>query len=557
MAIYTRGKRSSPKPLHSIVLHLLKASFAISFRLSSEVGSRTAITRIRARKTGVTDSPAPEGFSNLNNGDWVRISNERREANPNTVITHPKRLPFFCGVKFLVASSRGQAHIYQNKLREKYGDAFIIWDKYVTINDASAIRDVLETYNLPKPAEVLRGYDFFFGAGSILSAPWEEWKSQRRMTSAALAESTIGSLAPRLVQGIIPLMDLLEQAAVADKVVEMDEAFQATATDIIGLVIFGKSFGLGKDLRTQLLDEGKRGQERDELDVFRAIQLLKRESQRQMVLPRRILKILGPSKRVLNAKSFMDNFLENLIEERLHMDAAERSEIVDLLNILLGSHETGTITRDEVKGQLLTFIFAGQDTTAHTLSWMLYELSQNYALQEELASEIKDAFPNRDGMFTATNVLRDERLSKLDRTFSETLRKYPAAATGTLRVVGNASVLVGDSFLELPAGASISIPPYALHRNPKYWTNPECFDPDRFLPKLVKSRDPMTFQAFSAGPRNCIGSRLSRIEALTIMAALLRRFRVTCVETKLPPKQYAALTMGPKDGIRFSFEARK
>jgi len=134
----------------------------------------------------------PAAFSHLNETDWVRITNKRVEALCDDEIAYPKPLPFICGIKFLIASSRGRAHIYLNKLREEHGDAFIIWNKYVTINDISAIRDVVEIYNLPKQKQVLKGYEFFFGSGSILAAPWEDWKKQRRMSNAALVEAGIG-----------------------------------------------------------------------------------------------------------------------------------------------------------------------------------------------------------------------------------------------------------------------------------------------------------------------------------------------------------------------------
>jgi thromboxane-A synthase len=541
---------------------LLHSNYVLSFQSFHDFASaRTSIrnTCIVPVGKGRLTTLHQSSFSNLNNTDWSLMSEERRAAaiSSRNAITHPKSLSFLSGIKFLVASAKGEAHLYLNLLREKHGDAFIIWNKYVTINDKTAIRDVLETYNLPKPELVLRGYRFFFGKGSILAAPWEEWKIQRRMSNAALAEASIGALEPRLVEGITPLLNLLEQAAATGRVVEMDRVFQAATTDFICLVIFGKSFGIGKGLLLSLSATSSSGQEEEEeeLNMFTAMDLMKAESQRQMVFPEWILNLFGPSKKVMEAKQYVDSFLEECIVERIEMEGEERQQITDLMNVLLDSYEKGTITREEVKGQLLTFLFAGQDTTAHTLAWMLYEISQNSELQEKLAHETKEALPDR-ASFANSAVLQSNQLDLLDRSFSEALRKYPAAASGTIRVVGETPIIVGDSNLELPPGASITIAPYVLHRNQKYWPDPEHFDPDRFLPEMVKNRDPMTFQAFSGGPRNCVGSRLARIIALTTMSTLLRRFRVKCVEEKLPPKQFAALTMKPKHGIRFVFEPR-
>eukprot|EP00980_Cylindrotheca_fusiformis_P016425 scaffold4897_cov129-Cylindrotheca_fusiformis.AAC.2 len=103
--------------------------------------------------------------SSLNDTDWNPTTDERHKAavGSQKVHTHPKRLSFFSFVKFVIAGARGELHLYVNRLREKHGDAFIVWNRFVIINDKDAIRDVLETYNLPKSEISLRGWRFFFG----------------------------------------------------------------------------------------------------------------------------------------------------------------------------------------------------------------------------------------------------------------------------------------------------------------------------------------------------------------------------------------------------------
>ena len=82
------------------------------------------------------------------------------------------------------------------------------------------------------------------------------------------------------------------------------------------------------------------------------------------------------------------------------------------------------------------------------------------------------------------------------------------------------------------------------------------FDPSRFTPQQEEERDNMTFQAFSAGPRNCIGSKLARAQAMSVLAVLFRRFRVTCIEQG-EIADYMSLTRRPKNGIRFQFAKRR
>jgi cytochrome P450 len=477
---------------------------------------------------------------------FLFATGEDKGATPAKIATcHPKPLSIAAGFRFLRASFRGRTHYYLNSLFEEHGEHFIIWNRFVVLNDAKAIRDVLEVYNLPKTPEVIRGYkSMFYRRGGILSAPWKEWIEQRRLTAPALSEVVIGELAPRFEEATAPLLARLEEAADKGEIVEMDQAFTAITFDVIGLVLLGRTFGMGDRLANK---------DSNPVPFLEALQVVSAEAIRQMVLPGWLLKVWAPSRKVFQAKAELDDFLNTCINERLNIPASERED-TDMMNILLNAESKGLLSRDDVKGQLLTFVFAGHDTTAHTLAWLLYEVSLNPGLQQELAEEAKQALPTRTDFPLSPSIL-NRQLPLLDKVWLETNRKHPAGSTGTLRAVGDEPIVVGDG-LELPARSSVLLPPYSLHRNPRYWPDPEKFDPSRFDPEMEAKRDSMTFQAFSAGPRNCMGSRLARADALSILAPLLRRFEVKCVEPTVPVS-YASLTTKPRDGIRFTFNARR
>jgi cytochrome P450 len=223
------------------------------------------------------------------------------------------------------------------------------------------------------------------------------------------------------------------------------------------------------------------------------------------------------------------------------------------LNILLQAEKEGVITREDLKAQLLAFVFAGYDTTAHTLSFMLYEIAVDEELQTQLFEEVKTAIQDRDGFPNNPEIL-SKQLPLLDRVWLETLRLHPSTAAGTTRVVGDKPIIVGDG-LELPPRVTVTMSTYSYHRSSQYWTDPETFDPSRFELEEMRKRDPITMMGFSAGPRNCLGARLARAEAMSVMAALLRRFEVTCVETE-EPATFQSLTTRPRNGIRFMFQRR-
>lgn len=145
-----------------------------------------------------------------------------------------------------------------------------------------------------------------------------------------------------------------------------------------------------------------------------------------------------------------------------------------------------------------------------------------------------------------------KKLPTLDNTFSETNRKHPAAAMGTSRKVGRSPLVVGDA-VELPKDSSVLIPPWTLHRNERFWEDPETFDPSRFEANNI---EPFAYQPFSGGPRNCIGSKLARVETLSLFAPLLRRYRVTC-DTRKVPDDYYSLTRRPRKQVFFVLTNRQ
>lgn len=170
-------------------------------------------------------------------------------------------------------------------------------------------------------------------------------------------------------------------------------------------------------------------------------------------------------------------------------------------------------------------------------------------MQDELAAEAKLALPERNGFPLDPDVLA-YKLSLLDKTFLETNRKHPAASMGTSRSVKKA-IVVGDD-INIPSQSNVVMPPWTLHRNEKFYPDPETFDPSRFS---SKPEDQFAFQAFSGGPRNCIGARLARAETLSIFAPLLRKYEIRCRSEKEPDDHFS-LTRRPRKPVMFTFTPR-
>lgn len=212
--------------------------------------------------------------------------------------------------------------------------------------------------------------------------------------------------------------------------------------------------------------------------------------------------------------------------------------VPDLLDLLLDAAdpETGrTMTRDELRDNLLTFIVAGHETTALTLAWALYLCAFDPALQERAAQEAGNVLGNRAA--TAADMAH---LPLIQRIVNETLRLYPPAAflSRTARV---ADRLCGREILP---GDTVMLPIYALHRHHQLWDRPDAFEPDRFL----TAPDRYAFLPFGAGPRICIGASFAMHEAVIILATLLARFRFAAIPGR-DPQPRMILTLRPHGGV--------
>ena len=265
----------------------------------------------------------------------------------------------------------------------------------------------------------------------------------------------------------------------------------------------------------------------------------------------------------------MDTLIASAVEERRAARAArsaagDGASAGDLLDLLLDAQEDGAMSAQQVSAQLLTFILAGHDTTAHTLSWLLWEVARQPELQARLQSEADAALPAREA-FPAAAELR--KLPLLDRVFKEALRKHPVAATGTLRKIEADRTLVGAPDappFTLRRGSLVSIVPFSTHRNPREWAPPvERFDPGRFLPGPSAGRHAFAYQPFSGGPRDCIGKGLARAEALSVLCVLFRRFEfelageaAAAAAAGREPRDHHMITRKPVDGIAVRVRAR-
>ena len=228
---------------------------------------------------------------------------------------------------------------------------------------------------------------------------------------------------------------------------------------------------------------------------------------------------------------------DKAVEARMGREPADPPPLLDLL-IGASDPETGrTMTAEELRDNLLTFLVAGHETTALTLSWALYLVAFDPAVQERARTEAREVLGDRPA--GAEDVAN---LPYIRQILLETMRLYPPVA------ILSRTAMKPDQLRdrEVRAGDVMLLPFYALHRSEVLWDDPNGFDPDRFAdPKAI---DRYAFLPFGAGPRVCLGMDFAMQEAVIILATLLSRFRFTAIAGRAPEPRMI-LTLRPHGGV--------
>lgn len=210
------------------------------------------------------------------------------------------------------------------------------------------------------------------------------------------------------------------------------------------------------------------------------------------------------------AIALLDERVQRMIDER----RASGLERQDLLTKLLSSRDDdgAPMSDKQVRDEILTLFVAGHETTANALAWVVHLLCRHPRVYAELQAEV-DALGHRP---TVDDL---PRLSLALRVFKEALRLYPPVYIFS-RQATEPVVVAG---YELPKRTIVLLCPYAQHRRPDVWPDPERFDPERFRPEAEAQRHKLAWLPFGAGPRVCIGNHFAMMEAQLVLAVMLGR----------------------------------
>jgi cytochrome P450 len=221
----------------------------------------------------------------------------------------------------------------------------------------------------------------------------------------------------------------------------------------------------------------------------------------------------------------------------------------DFLGMLMTARdkETGdAMSERELIDEVMTLVVAGHETTASGLNWTWYLLSQHPEVDAKLHAELMAAPVDE-----APGLGQMEALAYTHQVIDEALRLYPPGWLLSRRTI-EADTLGGYT---IPAGTSVMLSPYLLHRHPQYWKEPDAFRPERFAPEHEAERPRFAYMPFAAGPRHCIGESLALYEMLMHLYKVARRYRLTYVADR-PIELEAQINLRTRHPLFMKLERR-
>jgi len=423
-------------------------------------------------------------------------------------------------------ASRDPLGTFSRWARE-YGDMFYYragWIHVYFLNHPELIEAVLvRNYQNFLKDKVLQNSRWFFGDG-LLTSERDVWKKQRQLCQPAFHRervATYGKLMTDYAE------DLLRSWHHGEEVDVHQEMMELTLRIVVRAL-----FAVEAEATSQVSDA---------LNV-----VMRNISGARMIMPP-ILRML-PTPGMFKFRGAVEQ-LNKTVYRIIAFRRQEQHDSGDLLSMLMRTRsENGEQMSDEqLRDEVMTFLLAGHETTALALSWTWYLLSRHPEVERKLHDELDSVLGGR------VPELSDlPNLTYTDKVIKESLRLYPPAWSLARTVLKDFDL--GN--YRIPAGANVVMSQWVIHRDPRFFADPDRFDPDRWNGDALTKLPKFAYFPFGGGPRQCIGASFATMEALLLLATIGRRFEVR-IDKDQEVTPTPSFTLRPKNGIAATLVQRR
>ncbi|KAF5288514.1 hypothetical protein FQA39_LY15382 [Lamprigera yunnana] len=496
-------------------------------------------------------------------------------------VVHEKPVPIFGNILPVVLRKYTNSYLFENVYKkfpnERYVGMYTFAKPSLLLRDPNLIKQILvkEFDTFPEHVPIVpTDVDPLWSKNLFAMEGGEEWHQLRSTLSPSFTSSKMKSMFLLMKECTKQFSNyFLKQGDVVE--VELKDALGRFATDVIATTAFGITCDSLSDPKNNFFIMCK------EVTNFSGIRGV-------LILFNIFLPALAKFFRIPIISERVVNFFTAIVNGSLKLRREKGIIRVDMLHLLLEAQkgslryeeadiaETGFATVEEsnigktqpkhkaevtdeiITAQVFVFFFAGYHTVSTLMAYVCYELAINAEIQERLRNEVDATLSKTNEELTYENLMS---MKYLDMVISETLRKWPSLTFTDRRSVKSFVLEAenpNESSVLLEKGVYITVPISAIHRDPKYYPNPEKFDPERFNEENKRNVQPYTYLPFGGGPKNCIGSRFALMEAKLLISEVICKFEIVPTEkTQIPlVLSKTAITPLPDDGITVGFKRR-
>ncbi len=418
---------------------------------------------------------------------------------------------------------------FLTQLSRDYGDIahFRIGPQHVVLlNHPEMIKDVLVTQSHKfAKGRGLQLAKRLLGEG-LLTSEGEFHRRQRRLAQPAFHRQRILSHAKMMVECSLLTAGRWRDGEQIDIAPEMARL----TLSIVGKTLFGA------DVESEAREIGEALTE--SMRVWRMSTLPFGELLEKLPLP--------STRRFNAARARLDATIYRFIEEH----RAAGTDRGDLLSMLLMARDAegdgGSMTDEQLRDEAMTIFLAGHETTANALTWTWFLISQHPEVEARLHLELGETLAGRDP--TVDDL---PKLTYTEMLLAESMRLYPPAWIIGRRALEDYPV---NSY-RIPAGSLVLLSQYVMHRDPRYYPDPERFEPLRFSAEAKAVRPKFAYFPFGGGPRLCLGEAFAWMEGVLVIATLAQQWRMELLRGH-PVEPHPLITLRPKFGMRMQLRRR-